>query len=54
MENYMEYMEDEILYAISEQVAGGYYSGMFDILNDETGKYITVNWDLNVDTYEND
>lgn len=49
-----DYMEDEILEAIGEQIKLGYYSGMFDILDDNTDKYVSVSWDLNVDTQEND
>ena len=49
-----DYMEDDILTAIAEQIKLGYYSGFFDILDGYTDKYITVSWDLNVDTYEND
>lgn len=49
-----DYMEDEVLEIIAEQIKLGYYSGMFDVLDDNTDKYITVNWDLNVESYEND
>ena len=47
-------MEDEVLGIIAEQIRNGYYSGMFDILDDNTEKYTSVYWSLNVDTQEED
>lgn len=47
-------MEDEILQVISEQISQGYYSGTFCILNDNTEKYVDVNWSLEVNTYEDE
>lgn len=45
-------MEDEILNIIAEQISLGYYSGTFSVRDDEKETYIDVNWDLNVNTYE--
>lgn len=42
-------LENEALELISQQVNEGYYSGMFDLYNDETDSYHSVSWSLNVD-----
>lgn len=42
-------LENEALESISQQVNEGYYSGMFDLYNDETDSYHHVSWSLNVD-----
>lgn len=47
-------VENEAMEIIGEQVAAGYYSGMFELRNDETEKYVTVYWDINIDIVEND
>lgn len=49
-----ESLKTEALELIAEQIARDYYYGFFDILDDETGKYITVDWELKVDFSEND
>lgn len=50
----MNNIEIEAMEIIGEQVANGYYSGMFELLNDETEKYVTVYWDINIDIVGND
>lgn len=47
-------MEDEILGIIADTIKNGYYSGMFDILDDNTEKYTSVYWTLTVDTQEDE
>ena len=42
-------LENEAMEIIAEQVNAGYYSGMFDLLDDETGEYHSVNWSLEVE-----
>ena len=46
-------LENEAMEIIAEQISNGYYSGMFDLLDDESGKYHTVEWLLDLDITEN-
>lgn len=46
-------LENEAMEIIAEHISNGYYSGMFDLLDDESGKYHTVEWSLNLDITEN-
>ena len=40
--------ENEVMELIAQQVSDGYYSGMFDLYEDETDCYIPVDWELKV------
>ena len=42
-------IENEAMELISQQVNEGYYSGMFDLYDDETNTYHSISWSLDLD-----
>lgn len=49
-----ERLENEAIEIIARDIYNGHRSGMFDLLDDESGKYHMVEWSLDLDLTEHD